>query len=74
MVPSYSLHFGMFTSQAIRIPTTTTIVEGALDQHHLDFGIVDTVIVATHMYASILEVNLSLSHFFHFIDVQKILK
>ena len=71
MVPSYSLHFGMFTSQALRIPT---IVESALDQHHLDFGTVDTVIVATHMYASILEVNLSLSYFFHFIDVQKILK
>ena len=56
----------MFTSQAIRITTTTTIVEGALDQHHLAFGIVDTVITATHMYASILEVNLSLFHFFLF--------
>ena len=54
----------MLTSQAIRIPTTTTIVEGALDQHHLAFGIVGPAIAATHMYASILEVNLSLFHFF----------
>ena len=60
-VPSYSLHFGMLTSQVIPIPTGEV---GVLDQHHLAFGILLTVIAAPRMYASILEVNLSLFYFF----------
>ena len=59
-VPSYSLHFGMLTSQVITIPGEV----GVLDQHHPAFGILDTVIAIYRMYASILEVNLSLFHFF----------
>ena len=60
-VPSYSLHFGMLTSQVITIPTGVVSV---LDQHHPAFGILDTVTATYRMYASILEVNLSLFHFF----------
>ena len=40
------------------------MIEGVLHQHHLDFGRVETVLTATHMCASILEVNLNLFHFF----------
>ena len=60
-VPSYSLHFGMLTSQVITIPIGAV---GVLDQHHLAFGILDTVTAAPRMYASILEVSLSLFHIF----------
>ena len=47
----------MLTSQVITIRITGE--DNVLDQHHLAFGILNTAMAATRMYASILEVKCS---------------
>ena len=47
----------MLTSQVITIRITEE--DSVLDQHHLAFGILNTAMAATRMYASILEVKFS---------------
>ena len=47
----------MLTSQVITIRITGE--DNVLDQHHLAFGILNTAMAATRMYASILEVKFS---------------